>query len=151
MAKFTPLPDRFWPRVDKSGDCWLWTGARMKNGYGVVWLAEPIGRMGLVHRVAWELTNGPIPDGLFACHRCDNPPCCNPDHLFLGTVRDNALDMVAKGRSIGHGIWALNWAACRDCGTTNRKHMGFGRCERCYSRRRYRLAHPGFQPRRRAA
>ncbi|MER6171321.1 HNH endonuclease [Streptosporangium sp. NPDC001681] len=56
--------------------------------------------MRLVHRVAWELANGPIPDGMKVCHRCDNPPCCNPAHLFLGTIADNNADRDQKGRQV---------------------------------------------------
>ena len=90
---------RFWAKVDASAGptgCWLWTGARFPAGYGAIKIA---GRPWGAHRVAWELVNGPIPDGLQSLHRCDNPPCVNPLHLFLGSQADNARDMVAKGRS----------------------------------------------------
>jgi hypothetical protein len=93
-----PLAERFWEKVDKRGpdECWEWQGARNEHGYG--WFGPTHGEGAKAHRVAWELTNGPIPEGLCALHHCDNPPCCNPGHLFLGTKRDNTLDMWAKGR-----------------------------------------------------
>lgn len=91
-----PAPvDRFWARVDKSGECWVWTGAALPAGYGR-WKGAH--RLVYAHRFSWELANGPIPDGMLVCHRCDNPPCVRPDHLFLGTPTDNIRDMNAKGR-----------------------------------------------------
>ena len=90
--------DRFWSKVDKSGECWLWRGARNKSGYGIFWNIAAK-RRERAHRVAWELTNGPIPRGRNACHRCDNPPCVRPDHLFIGSHADNAKDMWGKGRA----------------------------------------------------
>lgn len=99
------LEQRFWRYVDK-GDglgCWLWTGAALPKGYGM--LGEMRGPAGsrkqahtYTHRISWELHNGPIPEGLFVCHHCDNPPCVRPEHLFLGTARDNTRDMYKKGR-----------------------------------------------------
>jgi hypothetical protein len=90
--------ERLWRRVDKSGGpdaCWPFTRAVNRKGYGIVG-----GRnRGLAHRIAFEAVKGPVPDGLLVCHHCDNPPCCNPAHLFAGTIPDNALDMVAKGRA----------------------------------------------------
>lgn len=88
--------DRFWSKVDKGGDCWVWTAGRIKRGYGRF---RMYGRRYLAHRVAYLLSVGPIPDGMGVLHRCDNPPCCNPAHLFLGTDADNSRDMVTKGRN----------------------------------------------------
>lgn len=90
--------DRFWERVPKGGPdaCWEWTGSRHDFGYGNFWKD---GRTWSAARVSYEITHGAIGrSDLFVCHRCDNPPCCNPAHLFLGTGSDNTADMVAKGR-----------------------------------------------------
>lgn len=97
-----PLSDRFWPKVIRRGDdeCWGWSGARDVFGYGVLGAGRGRGTLG-AHRVSWELHNGPIPDGLHVLHKCDNPPCCNPKHLFLGTVKDNSVDCARKGRVRG--------------------------------------------------
>jgi hypothetical protein len=86
--------DRFWSRVTKGDGCWEWSGARDRGGYGHFNGAHG----NRAHRFSWILANGPIPAGMLICHRCDNPPCVNPDHLFLGTVLDNHRDMDAKGR-----------------------------------------------------
>jgi HNH endonuclease len=93
--------ERLWPRVGKpnSDGCREWNGGRGPQGYGVIWLhVDHKSFKALTHRVAYELSHGPIPDGLFVLHRCDNPPCCNPEHLFLGTKQDNRDDCVRKGR-----------------------------------------------------
>jgi hypothetical protein len=88
--------ERFWNNVNKTDTCWLWKGATVGRGYGKTSFGGICKR---AHRVAWELTNGVIPEGLLVCHRCDNPLCVRPDHLFLGTSDDNNKDMQRKGRS----------------------------------------------------
>ena len=94
---------RFWSKVHKTDTCWIWTPYKDRDGYGQVRFHNK--RM-LAHRVAWELTNGPIPEGLFVCHNCpggDNPSCVNPAHLWLGTAAENNLDKVHKGRHVKKG------------------------------------------------
>lgn len=111
------LPEeRFWAKVDCFGpdDCWPWTAGK-RLGYGRLYVA---GRKETAHRLAYALAVGPIPEGLCVLHRCDNPGCCNPAHLFLGTQADNVADMEAKGRAVhrsarpgeGHHAARLNAA-----------------------------------------
>ena len=96
--------DRFWDKVDKRGtdECWEWQAFRNKFGYGRFFFN---GKKHQAHRIAWTLTNGAIPkmeDGQRVCvlHHCDNPSCCNPSHLFLGTQKENVKDMVMKMRGL---------------------------------------------------
>lgn len=97
------LRTRFWLHVNKNGFCWVWIGRTMKDGYGVFRVGsrtDGTRKNALVHRLSWELHNGTIPAGLLVLHKCDNPPCVRPDHLFLGTHQDNATDKMKKGRFV---------------------------------------------------
>jgi hypothetical protein len=98
-SRYCPLmiEDRFWTHVTKAdGDgCWTWNTAK-PGEYGRLGIG---GSNDLAHRYSWTLHNGPIPNGLYVLHKCDNRPCVRPDHLFLGTHIDNVRDMCAKGRA----------------------------------------------------
>lgn len=96
MPATPPRPKEFGP----DSPCVEWAGARTRAGYGH---RKVRGRTVSVHRLAWQETHGPIPDGMVVCHRCDNRPCINVDHLFLGTQADNIRDMYAKGRRSQEG------------------------------------------------
>lgn len=120
--------DRLWSRTQQGeSGCLVFTGyIDRSNGYGKLTVHR---RTKLAHRFSWELTNGPIPDGMFVCHHCDNPPCVNPDHLFLGTAYDNMRDMIAKGRARSPvGI------ACGNAKLTDQQVREI--------RMRYRVVHP---------
>lgn len=91
--------ERFWSKVHKGGEdeCWDWMRGKDKDGYGAFWLNNEDIR---AHRLAFIMKNGQIPSNMFVCHRCDNPACVNPGHMFLGSSRDNINDMLSKGRTL---------------------------------------------------
>lgn len=130
--------EMFWSRVDKSKYCWEWTGSRNnKSPYGAVRWNGPIR---FTHVVSWELHFGPIPEGLKVLHKCDNPPCTRPDHLFLGTQQENVLDAVRKGRWPARGgrhpkaTCYLGHLMRRDCSN----HSYCPDCTRARARKYYR-------------
>lgn len=104
MANHSPITvARFWSKVSvtqRPESCWEWQGARHGKGYGHIRIS---GKVEKAHRIAYEIAVGPIPDGMHVCHACDNPPCCNPKHLWLGTNEDNLLDRQSKRRH-AHGV-----------------------------------------------
>jgi HNH endonuclease len=92
----TPVEERFERYFERGPGCWLWTGSTQPKGYGQINRGDGVPER--AHRVAWTKFRGPIPEGLQVLHRCDNPGCVNPDHLFLGTDGDNMHDKQGKGR-----------------------------------------------------
>lgn len=124
-------------------DCIEWTGAINSGGYGNLWYE---GKYWKAHRLAWAQANGPIPPGMFVLHRCDNPPCVNLEHLFLGTAADNTADMLAKGRSRGQRVTHCPHGHEYTPGNTYLSAEGTGHrhCRTCVQARRARkrLASP---------
>ena len=88
-------------------ECWTWHGMKNNHGYGMIYAGKAKRAKSLAHRVSWELFNGPIPEGKNVLHRCDNPECCNPEHLFIGSQLENMRDKIAKGRAYPSG-WLEN-------------------------------------------
>lgn len=89
--------NRFWTKVDirAKNECWVWTANKLKFGYGRFWLN---GKTVMAHRFSYTISHGDVAEGMNVCHRCDNPSCVNPNHLFLGTHHDNTHDMITKDR-----------------------------------------------------
>ena len=136
--------DRFWDQVDKTGDCWLWTTVKSCDGYGK-FRARP--EMWLAHRFAYFITHGDFDRHLYVLHHCDNPPCVNPKHLFLGTQLDNMRDCVKKGR-----LTRTILSHCRrghsKSGENVRYYRGYAVCKCCHNdaRRRRKNAAKNIQP-----
>lgn len=94
-----PLEERFWRFVEKSDGCWAWTGNKSRAGYGRISIGPKTLGYVQAHRLSWELhQKQKIPDGMVVMHKCDNPNCVNPEHLSIGTYKENTLDMISKGR-----------------------------------------------------
>lgn len=135
----------FWSKVDAGPECWIWTAGRSPNGYGkfAIGLGGAEQRHVRAHRFAYEVFVGAIPDGLFVCHRCDNPPCVNPAHLFLGTPKDNNDDKIAKGRHTpvwGEPLTRSRQTHCKrghlfDDANTIRTTIGTRSCRTCHRER----------------
>jgi hypothetical protein len=90
--------ERFWSKVDKTGDCWIWKASLTHSGYGQFYhQGGPV----RAHRLSYEMEYGPIPNGMYVLHSCDTPACVNPKHLSVGTQKDNLEDMKSKGRGNG--------------------------------------------------
>jgi len=98
--KSKPVEDRFWLKVKRTESCWIWIGSLDGRGYGQIMTNPKGNKREIASRVSWQIHFGEIPAGMDVLHRCDNPPCVRPDHLFTGTARDNALDMVIKKRNV---------------------------------------------------
>lgn len=104
-----PLEERFWEKVDQSGDCWEWTAYRGQNGYGQIGGGPRTARVLYAHRVSFELLSGPIPEGMFIDHICHNRGCVNPAHLRLATNKQNLENMSVLRSDNKSGVRGVSW------------------------------------------
>ena len=136
VTRYGTTEERLWLRaVRRPNGCIEFTGSLNRKGYGRMWFN---GKIAQTHRIAWEITFGPIPDGLQVLHHCDNPPCCNPSCLFLGTDADNTADMVAKGRGAGQKVTHCPKGHVYDVGNTYTSPQGKRSCKACQRTRAQR-------------
>lgn len=134
--------ERFWKKIDKNGEvpphrpelgkCWKWKASTTPWGYGKIFTGVLNKRIIGAHVASWIIHFGPIPDKLFCCHLCDSPPCCRPDHLWLGTTKENAADMVDKGR---HKAVHLYGQMAGNCKLTEKKVLEIRRLYAIWKRR----------------
>ena len=133
------IEERFWAKVDKTDNCWLWTGSVNNRGYGRIGSGGKNGSALYAHRVSYLIHFGEFDESLFVCHTCDVPNCVNPNHLFLGSAKTNSEDMVSKGRHLngwgqrthcinGHEftdentrVYVRGWRQCRECKNARRR------------------------------
>ncbi len=130
--------------VNQETGCWEWTGPRQKKHKGkhgqhvkdYGWFIDSPAPPRNAHRASWLIHHGPIPDGLWVMHKCDNPPCCNPDHLKLGTPKDNVQDAIAKGRFMTAKSMLNRPVTCPHCGVQGRAgNMHRWHMDRCRHRK----------------
>lgn len=127
------VEERFWPKVDKSGDCWTWTASLSRSGYGGFGFR---GKVWKAHRVSYVLAYGEIPDGAHILHSCDNPPCVNPAHLRAGTRSDNMQDKVRRGRDHQASQTHCKWGHEFSAENTYRTKYGSRQCRTCINTRK---------------
>lgn len=139
---FVVQPDeaeRFWARVKRGGGCWEWQGPRFRTGarYGMTNVRARHGVPVGAHRVAYVIAHGPVPAGMCVLHECDNPTCCNPAHLSLGTHRRNMQDCASRGRH--HNVRKTHCDSGHEFTADNTKRVGRARvcreCQRAFARR----------------
>lgn len=128
--------DAFWRNVNKTEGCWEWK-LKPSTEFGYCKFSGE-----LIHRYSWRITHGEIPDGLQVCHKCDNPKCCRPDHLFLGTQKDNVQDMMRKGRHKPSPVYgdSNHWTRAKDADVAEIRRLFDGGMVQRHIAKRFNLS-----------